>query len=80
MNAPCLKNDNSQFNDLRTMFGKTLSVNKFLSTGHVITINDLESKKPAHKGIPASDYQQVIGKELKKDKQQWDFLTEDDVN
>jgi N,N'-diacetyllegionaminate synthase len=80
MNAPCIKNDSSQFNDLRTMFGKSLSVNKFLSKGDVITINDLESKKPANKGIPASEYQKVIGKKLKRDLRQWNFLTESDLN
>jgi N,N'-diacetyllegionaminate synthase len=80
MNAPCIKNDSSQFNDLRTIFGKSLSVNKSLFEGHVITLNDLESKKPANKGIPASEYQKVIGKKLKRDLRQWNFLSEDDLN
>lgn len=79
MQAPSLKHDNSNFKELRTMFGKSLAVNKSLPAGHVITLEDLESKKPAQQGIPAADYQLVIGKKLKTAKQQWDFLKEEDI-
>ena len=75
-----LKEDNSQFAALKVMFGKSLAVNKNLPAGHIISLNDLESKKPGDKGIPANQYQQVLGKKLNKALVQWSFLTTDDLS
>jgi N,N'-diacetyllegionaminate synthase len=64
---------------VRDMFGKSLSVRRDMSAGDVIAIEDLESKKPAGKGIAARDYASVIGKSLKKKLAKWDFLRDEDV-
>jgi sialic acid synthase SpsE len=40
----------------------------------------LESKKPGDQGIPAKNHHLILGKELQKDKKQWDFLTCEDFN
>ncbi len=79
MQSNHLKNDASSFNTLKTMFGKTLAVNKNLPQGHIIAISDLESKKPGDQGIPAKEFQRVIGKQLKHDLKQWSFLGEEDL-
>jgi N,N'-diacetyllegionaminate synthase len=78
LNAPHHKHDSSHFSELKTLFGKSLAVNKVLPAGHIISISDLESKKPGNMGIPARNYQSVIGKKLRTAKQQWDFLKEED--
>lgn len=65
--------------DLKKMFGKSLCVNNHLPANHVITIKDLEAKKPAGLGIAPQDYKQVIGKQLATAKNQWDFLTNKDL-
>ncbi len=64
---------------LKKMFGKSLAINKPVSTGHVVTLNDLEAKKPAGFGIPAKDYQQIIGKRIKENMAKWDFITADHI-
>ncbi|MFN9110916.1 MAG: N-acetylneuraminate synthase family protein [Bacteroidota bacterium] len=74
-----LKNDASGFDTLKTMFGKSLAVNKNLPAGHILSLDDLESKKPSNQGIPAKDFQSVIGKQLKQDLKQWSFLREEDL-
>jgi N,N'-diacetyllegionaminate synthase len=74
------KTDASQFTELKTMFGKSLAVKKDLLAGHIISINDLESKKPGNKGIPAKDFQSVLGKQLKHALKKWDFLKEEDFD
>ncbi len=79
MQSKHLKNDASSFNTLKTMFGKSLAINKDLTAGHTITINDLESKKPGDQGIPAKEFQRVIGKPLKHDLKQWSFLRDEDL-
>ncbi len=64
--------------NLRNIFGKSLSVNKNMKRGDIINFSDLEGKKPACKGISAKNYEKVIGKELKIDKKKWEFIKEED--
>lgn len=80
LSNPVNKNNIESFNDVKNMFEKSLSVNKSLSVGHILTFEDLESKKPKGKGIPASDFISVLGKSLKNNLQQWDFLTSNDIH
>lgn len=76
---PVDKFDNSKFTELKSIFEKSLSINKDLKAGHIIQFSDLEAKKPANKGIKASQFNNVIGEKLSRDMKQWDFLTEDDI-
>jgi N,N'-diacetyllegionaminate synthase len=65
---------------MKTIFGKTLAINKPMSAGSTIQLSDLECKKPAGQGIPTSDFEKVLGKSLSVDCDAWQFLTWDDVN
>lgn len=78
-NSPVNKNSNDDFKVLKSIFEKSLAINKNLPAGHILTFADLESKKPKGYGISAADFQQVIGRKLKADKTQWDFLNEEDL-
>ncbi len=78
-NNPIDKSNNDTFKELKSIFEKSLALNKNLSKGHLIAFNDLESKKPKGYGIAASDFQKVIGRTLNTDKLQWDFLNEEDL-
>ncbi|WGK63806.1 N-acetylneuraminate synthase family protein [Croceiramulus getboli] len=73
------KSDNSAFQSLKSIFEKSLAVNKALSKGHVLTFEDLEAKKPKGYGIDAADFQELLGKKLKRPLQQWDFLNKTDI-
>jgi N,N'-diacetyllegionaminate synthase len=73
------KSDTSRFTEVKAMFGKSLSVNRELKKGHAITFDDLESKKPANQGILAAEFQSVIGRKLKNNKQAFDFLKSEDL-
>ena len=66
--------------DLVKMFGKSLAVNRDMIVGSVLSLDDLEAKKPAGQGIPASDYSKVIGKALVVRKEKYDFLQEEDLS
>jgi N,N'-diacetyllegionaminate synthase len=59
----------------KTIFEKSIAVNKDLPKNHVLRIEDLESKKPANIGIHSSNYQSVIGRKLNKPLQKWNFIT-----
>jgi len=76
---PIDKNTNEGFEELKAIFEKSLAINKDLPLGHVITFEDLESKKPKGFGISAEKFNEVIGKKLKTNKSKWDFLNEDDL-
>ena len=71
------KTSSSKYSELKTMFGKSLAINKALKKGDSIQIEDLESKKPGDKGISAKEFSTVIGKKINRNLNQWDFLKED---
>jgi len=73
---PIDKLDNKKYKQLKSIFEKSLAVNKELKKGHILRVEDLEAKKPKGYGIDASDFRKLIGKELKTDLTKWDFLTE----
>ena len=54
------KESSESFADLKKIFQKSLAVNKDLEAGHIITIDDLESKKPAGYGINAGDFKKIL--------------------
>lgn len=74
------KTDNSQFSELKSIFEKSLAVNKTLSAGHVLTIDDLESKKPRGKGLKTELFKHVIGKKLKHNLSKGSFLNKEDFD
>lgn len=73
------KNDVTKYNELKVMFGKSLSINKKLPKGHTVQFSDLESKKPSGKGIAAHLYQSVIGRRLAREIDAYEFLNEQDL-
>jgi N-acetylneuraminate synthase len=76
---PIDKTDNSQYAGLKAIFEKSLAVSQDLPAGHLLTFDDLEAKKPAGHGIPASEFRSLIGKPLAKALKKYDFLTQDAV-
>lgn len=77
---PINKNDISSFIELKGIFEKSLAVNKTLPAGHLLSVEDLESKKPKGYGVPASEFEKVLGKKLKRGLKKWDFLKEEDIS
>ncbi|SEJ43821.1 N-acetylneuraminate synthase [Dyadobacter sp. SG02] len=76
LNFPVNKDTNANFSRLKSMFGKSLAVNRDLRKGEQIQCTDLETKKPAGFGLAPTRYQEVLGKTLTRDIAQWEFLTE----
>lgn len=76
---PIDKNENSTFRELKSIFEKSLAVNKDMKVGDSITFEVLEAKKPKGFGIDAQDFEKILGKRLKNEKKQWDFLTLEDL-
>ncbi|SEA55086.1 N-acetylneuraminate synthase family protein [Psychroflexus halocasei] len=79
LNHPIDKTDIEKYKSLKSIFEKTLAVNKNLEKGHILSFEDLEAKKPKSQGIDASRYKEVIGKTLNKDFNAWSFIQEDDL-
>ncbi|APY00729.1 N-acetylneuraminate synthase family protein [Lacinutrix venerupis] len=79
LSNPIDKSKNEQFQELKHIFEKSLSVNKDCPEGHIITFDDLEAKKPKGLGIDASEYENVIGKTLEHTLSKWDFLNLKDL-
>jgi N-acetylneuraminate synthase len=79
MQNPVDKADISGYAELKQMFEKSLALNRDLKEGEVISIADLEAKKPSGRGLPASDFELVIGKRVNRNIKQWSFLNADDI-
>lgn len=77
---PVDKTNNNDFQDLKSIFEKSLAVNKALTAGHLLTFDDLEAKKPKGYGIVAAQFEQLLGKRINKDLAQWDFLNFKDLS
>jgi N,N'-diacetyllegionaminate synthase len=71
---PVVKNDVSRYENLKTIFGKSLALSRTMVQGDVLQVSDLESKKPAGKGIPPEQFEQVVGKALKVNMEAGQFL------
>jgi len=77
---PVDKTTSEAFGELKRIFEKSLAVNKNLLSGHTLTFNDLEAKKPKGYGIDAAKFESVVGKKLNRDLVQWDFLNYIDLS
>ena len=75
---PVNKRDAAKYSDLKNIFGKSLAVNKDLLKGHIISKEDLESKKPGNEGYSASRYYDLIGKKLNKNLGRNSFINNQD--
>ena len=73
-NHPITKDNLDAYRGLKSIFEKTLAVSRVLPKGHILTFEDLEAKKPAGQGIPASEYKTVIGRELTAPLEAYSFL------
>ncbi len=80
INNPIDKNDLKPYSNLKSIFEKSLAVNKNLPMGHEIKFDDLEAKKPANMGISTKFYKSIIGKKLNKNISKWDFIQESDIH
>ncbi len=79
LHCPVDKTTSEPFLQMKQIFEKSLAVNKQLPAGHSLKKKDLETKKPAGKGIPANEYHKVIGRTLIRPMAQWEFLQYQDL-
>ena len=77
---PVAKADTERFTGLKSMFEKSLAVNRTVRAGEVITAEMLETKKPKGYGINASDFRSVLGRTFKHDLEKWSFIKPEDIN
>lgn len=77
--SPIDKGDSQSKSELQRIFGKSLAVNRDLAPGHLVEIGDLETKKPAGLGLPASRYEEVVGRRTTRALAKWAFINEGDV-
>lgn len=79
LQAPVEKNDIAQFGTIKTMFGKSLATRRQVKKGERIRQSDMESKKPGDRGIPAREFEQLLGKTWSRDLDAGSFITPSDI-
>jgi N-acetylneuraminate synthase len=80
MSYPIDKSETKHFSELKSIFEKSLSVNKDLPEGHVLRFEDLEAKKPKGYGMDANQFEKVIGQRLMSSMKAWSFLKHNDIS
>lgn len=60
------KNDLSDYREMKVVFEKSVVTKKFIMEGEVLTVHNVAVKKPGD-GIPAKDFNNVLGKKALKD-------------
>lgn len=65
--------------NLKSIFEKSLAINKNLPEGHILRLEDLESKKPRGMGISAKEFTKVIGRKLNREMIKWEFINLTDL-
>lgn len=76
---PVDKSTNVEYGLVKRIFEKSLAVRRELPSGHVLSFEDLEARKPSGLGIEANQWQSVIGKSLNKNMSAAKFLQYDDL-
>jgi N,N'-diacetyllegionaminate synthase len=79
LQSPIDKSENSRFAELKSIFEKSLAINKDLKMGHQLKIDDLEAKKPKGHGIDAKLFNDMLGRRLIYDMKAGSFLNENDL-
>ncbi len=79
INHPIRKSETKAFDQVKKIFEKSLALNQAIEKGTEIKVEHLESKKPSGRGIPASEFKNVLGKKLVKGLEKWDFLNWEDL-
>lgn len=77
---PVDKTTNSKYSELKGIFEKSLAVNKDLPAGHVLRLEDLETKKPKGRGINAAEFRSILGAKLVRPLSKWNFLNKTDLD
>ena len=74
---PRSKQQSDQAQNMRQLFGRSLTAATDIARDTPITFDQLEAAKPAGYGIPPSRYAEVLGKTLNRDLAKGEFIVED---
>lgn len=80
LNNPVDKDKNPEiFSEEREIFGRSLSYRSDLRAGEKISFEMLESRKPAGNGLSPKRFREILGKRLKRDVKEGDFVKEENL-
>ena len=71
--------ENEDLKKLNDVFSRSLGVREDLSSGDVISLANIEVKKPGGCGLPLSEYTGILGKRVNKVKAAGEFLNGEDI-
>ena len=73
INNPTNK-DNTINKSVRKNFFKSLAINRNISKGEIISIDDLETKKPSNMGMNTIFYKKILNKKITRNLKSGDFI------
>lgn len=78
LTSPVDKNDLSKYQEMKTIFEKSITASRALPAGKILERADLDFKKPGN-GLRADKYKEVLGKTLRTSKQKDDQILFSDI-
>lgn len=78
LSSPVLKDATNNLNNMRQLFGRSLTASRDIPDGTPVSFDDLEAAKPAGHGMSPAHYSQILGKKLKHCLLKGDFIMESD--
>jgi N-acetylneuraminate synthase len=69
-----INKDNTINKNVRKIFFKSLAINKNINKGEIISINDLETKKPSNMGMDTIFYKKILNKKITRNLKSGDFI------
>jgi len=68
------KKDNTINKSVRKIFFKSLAINRNITKGEIISIDDLETKKPSNMGMNTIFYKKILNKKITRNLKSGDFI------
>ncbi len=79
LNSKKVDKNKKKMKKIKNIFGKSIALKCDKDAGTIISLNDLESKKPSKKGIPTNEFTKILGKKIKHKMKKGAFLNYKDI-
>ena len=79
LNSKKVDKNKKSMKKIKNIFGKSIALKCDKDAGTIISLNDLESKKPSKKGIPTHKFMEILGKKIKRKMKKGTFLNYKDI-
>lgn len=79
MDTTYSKDNTEKYNDLKVLFGKSITTKRQVKKDDMVVFEDLETAKPGNKGISAKNFELIIGNRWAQDLPPQHFINQNNI-